>query len=89
VKAGRLNGVDAPVGTLLGPDTAGRPLVVDGREAGGGVTVSYATAIDIQSAMRSIAVDGPRSVAEGRMISDARRAAVTSGAVVPLAGRAW
>jgi hypothetical protein len=63
VAAGRVNGVHAPVGTLLGPKAVTREYVVVTGEDERGVTVGYATAADIAAAGE---VD-PRSVTEARL----------------------
>lgn len=59
---GRLN-MDAEVGTILGPDTAGELLVVSARDEAG-VLVSYATVQDIEAARGHRLAYGPRSLVE-------------------------
>lgn len=70
IPVGRLNGVDAEPGTLLGPDSTGRQMyVVVGRDDQG-VTVGYATVPDMQAAdARRADGDAPRSLAELRLWS--------------------
>lgn len=59
---GRLNGITAEVGTLLGPDAKGEILVVSAVDETG-VLVSLATIPDIESAALQ---PEPRSIAEVR-----------------------
>ncbi len=65
---GRLNGVDAEVGTILGPDSIGELLVVAERDEAG-VRVSYAGVPDIEAARARVAEVGPRSMTELRMFA--------------------
>jgi len=69
--AGRLNGIDAEVGTILGPrGLTGEPLVViDNDEAG--VVVGYAQPAEMSAALL-VALESPRSVTEHRMATGAR-----------------
>ena len=62
--AGRLNGVHAPVGTILGPKVVTRELVVVTFNDDAGVTVGYATPADIADAFDR----DPRSVAEAQSL---------------------
>lgn len=60
---GRLNGVHAEPGTILGPNDTKEYLVVIDQDDKG-VTVGYVQKGDIEAAMEE---DGPRSVAEYRL----------------------
>lgn len=63
VPARRLNGISAPPGTILGPNTTNEYLVVRSVDDAG-VVVGYATVKDIDAAYGAIAADGPRSMTE-------------------------
>lgn len=64
VPVGRLNGITAAPGTLLGPDAAGQWYVAL-RSDDQGVQVGYATTHDIDNAKARHAVGGsPRSLPE-------------------------
>lgn len=62
--AGRLNGVHAEPGTLLGPKdiTCEWMVVLDNDDSG--CTVGYATADEITAASQRLATCGPQSLAE-------------------------
>lgn len=61
--AGHLTGVQAPVGTILGPKEVTREYVVVIDTDDRGVTVGYATAEEIRATLTR----EPRSVAEHRI----------------------
>jgi hypothetical protein len=58
-QVGRLNGIHADPGTILGPDTAGQWLAVLDNDADG-VSVRYATVGDLEAATQR----DPQSIAE-------------------------
>ncbi len=62
--AGRLNGIHAEVGTILGPKQVTREyvVVIDNDERG--IVVGYASAAEITAAANR---DEPRSVTEARL----------------------
>jgi len=70
VPAGRVNGVHAPVGTVLGPKVVTKEFVVVTGEDELGVTVGYARLDEVDaSAIEAIIERGPNSVTEHQMIS--------------------
>jgi hypothetical protein len=66
VPAGRVNGVSAPVGTVLGPKLITREFVVVTGVDERGVTVGYAQDSD------GVNADDPRSVTEARAVINAQ-----------------
>lgn len=63
----RLNGITAPVGTLLGPNAMGEYFTV--REVDDrGVICGYATSHDVRAAETAAHTDGPRSMTEVAML---------------------
>jgi hypothetical protein len=73
VHAGRLNGIHADPGTILGPKAVTREYVtVTGNDAQG-LTLGYARADDLDAeAVAAMAERGPRSVAEHHIIASAQ-----------------
>jgi len=69
VPAGRLNGIHAEIGTVLGPKAVTREYVVVTGNDEHGVTVGYASVDDLNDAAIEAMVErGPRSVAEAMLI---------------------
>ena len=67
---GRIAGLTAEPGTILGPNDTGEWMVVTDRDEHG-VSVGYAQAGDLQAAL-AVALDtGPRSVAEHHVVTGA------------------
>ncbi len=68
VPAGRLNGIHAEVGTVLGPKEVTREFVVVIGNDERGVTVGYARREDVGGAAIEAMIErGPQSVAEASM----------------------
>lgn len=69
VPAGRVNGVHAELGTVLGPKVVTREFVVATGTDERGTTVGYATVQDVDpEAIAAMVERGPRSVTEFEMI---------------------
>lgn len=65
--AGRLNGIHAPIGTILGPKDVTREYVVVIADDEEGVVVGFASTTEILAVMTGAAGD-PRSVTEAEMV---------------------
>lgn len=69
IEAGRVNGVHAPVGTVLGPKVITREFVVVTGNDERGVTLGYAHPDEVDAAaIEAIIERGPASVTEHEMV---------------------